>query len=105
MVRLFLFCLVFLLTACSVSPIDIVQSRYDNIGEDRELEVALITDNVAIILGKKIGGKCKEVEVVALNNLNAQKEWKIIKLQNERDCNINATNVLKDKFFRWKYDK
>ena len=87
---------------CSHTPESLVEKRYENLNVTREIEVIHKNDNAAIILGKGMNNSCEEVEVVFLSKINEENEWKIAKLNNQRNCDVNATNEIKKRYMEWK---
>jgi len=91
-----------LLSACAIRPITLVEERYENLNEDREIEVIHETDYTFVALARYKKEKCEDTETVFLSKVNVEQEWKIVRLHNKRECEDEKENERVKRFKEWK---
>lgn len=79
------------LSGCARTPLSLVETRYQNMGEERQINTVFQNEHTAILVGSKEKDGCTEEETIAVSRINFENEWHIIRAQNRLNCPEDST--------------
>lgn len=88
--------------SCSVTPLQIVENRYNNLGEEREIEKIFESESTAVFIGIKYEEQYKDSEIIVLNKMNKDKEWKMYRAENSRFFKKSKDAEIQKKYLEWR---